>query len=95
MGYGDATDGAIAVGAELELTGGPQRFQLPENLLQDPMAEGNTTAHVFLAGDEDSHSPWTDSQEPRQCFQAGQPFARNRDLIVPRLGGHGQTICCR
>ena len=66
VGYGDATDGAIAVGAELELTGGPQRFQLPENLLQDPMAEGNTTAHVFLAGDEDSHSPWTDSQGPRQ-----------------------------
>ena len=68
MGYGDATDGAIAVGAELELTGGPQRFQLPENLLQDPMAEGNTTAHVFLAGDEDSHSPWTDSQGPRQLI---------------------------
>ena len=50
----DAADGPIAVGAELELTGGYQRLQLPENLLQDTMAEGSTTAHPLPTGDQNT-----------------------------------------
>ena len=42
-GYGDAADGAIAIGAVLELTGGHQRLELAKHLLQDPMAKGNPT----------------------------------------------------
>ena len=54
VGGDDATDGPIKVGAELELTGGYQRLQLPKNLLQDAMAEGSTTAHPLPAGDQNT-----------------------------------------
>gem|GEM_PF-2371193 len=53
-GGDDAADGPIAVGSELELTGGYQRLQLPKHLLQNPMAEGSTTAHPLLAGDQNT-----------------------------------------
>ena len=37
-GYGDAADGAIAIKAVLELTGGHQRLEMAKHLLQDAMA---------------------------------------------------------
>ena len=77
MGYGDATDGAIAIGAELELTGGYQRLELVKHLLQDTVAEGSTTAHPLPAGDENTK------------LIAAPQFQQDLDWQRMRCGEHG------
>ena len=89
VGYGDATDGAIAVGAELELTVGYQRLELAKHLLQDPMAEGSTTAHPLPAGDQNTKlmaAPQFQQDLDGQRMRCGEHCDRGIAWIQPGDG---------
>ena len=85
-GGDDATDGAIAVGAELELTGGYQRLELAKQLLQDAMAEGSTTAHPLPTGDQNTKliaAPQFQQDLDRQRMRCGEHCDRGIAWIQP------------
>jgi hypothetical protein len=90
-GGDDAADGAIKVGAVLELTGWYQRLELPEHLLQDPMAEGSTTAHPLPAGDQNTKltaTPQFQQDLDRERMRCGEHCERGIAWIQP---GEGST----